>query len=69
MAPFHRTTEDETKSAPVTVIVKPGLPAVALTGEIEVSVSAGVAGARVAPLGPWSWSAHTSWSNPGFLPP
>ena len=39
--PFHRTVSPETKLVPVTVRVKPELPAVALFGEIELTVGAG----------------------------
>src|SRR5205809_1167862 len=40
--PFHRTTDEVLKFVPVTVSVKAGPPAVALLGEIELSVGAGL---------------------------
>jgi len=43
-APFHCTTELETKLVPVTVNVKAAPPAVALLGESDESVGTGVEG-------------------------
>ena len=40
--PFHRTTEPETKFVPITVSVKPGLPADVDEGLSEVVVGAGL---------------------------
>ncbi len=56
LAPFHRTTEDGTKLAPLTVRVKALPPAVAVLGETLLSVGAGLrteklAGADVPPPG------------------
>jgi hypothetical protein len=41
LAPFQRTTEEATKLVPVTVSVKPGLPAMTLLGDRVVSVGVG----------------------------
>jgi len=62
--PFHRTTEDEAKFAPVTVRVELGLPTMALLGESDVKT-----GAEVPEAGGVSSSDHTSVSDSGPLPP
>ena len=62
--PFHRTTEDEAKFAPVTVRVEPGLPAMALLGKSDVKT-----GIEACEAGGRSSRDHTSVSDSGPLPP
>jgi hypothetical protein len=40
LAPFHRTTEPNVKFDPATVSTKPAPPAVAVAGEMELTVGA-----------------------------
>src|SRR5215472_9976429 len=64
LLPFHCTTEVEAKLAPVTMSVKPGLPAVTVLGESDVR-----AGVEL-PEADWlSWRTHTSASASGPWPP
>src|SRR5499427_5501278 len=64
LLPFHCTTEVEAKLAPVTVSVKPGLPAVTVLGESDVR-----AGAELPEADCLSWRTHTSASASGPWPP